>query len=66
MALLNVGATGDTKQLLIIGSIAVMALTIVVHIKNLQRMSKEDEHYTELELMKAEIKELKEASQYES
>mgnify|MGYP003627834830 FL=1 len=61
MALLNVGATGDTKQLLIIGSIAVMALTIVVHIKNLQRMSKEDEHYTELELMKAEIKELKEA-----
>tara|TARA_R110000744_G_scaffold200854_1_gene320009 strand:- start:505 stop:693 length:189 start_codon:yes stop_codon:yes gene_type:complete len=62
MALLNVGATGDTKQLLIIGSIAVMALTIVVHIKNLQRMSKEDEHYTELELMKAEIKELKEAS----
>ena len=62
MALLNVGATGDTKQLLIIGSIAVMALTIVVHIKNLQRMSKEDEHYTELELMKAEIKELKEES----
>ena len=60
MALLNVGATGDTKQLLIIGSIAVMVLTIVVHIKNLQRMSKEDDHYTRLELMEAEIKALKE------
>lgn len=62
MAILNLGATGDVKNLLVIGSLAVMTLTIVVHIKNLRRMGKQEKsHDTRLSLLEAEIKTLKSA-----
>ena len=43
MALVGVSANGQTKQLIIGLTIAVAALTIIVHLKNIKKMDEEEE-----------------------
>ena len=43
MALVGVSANGQTKKLILGLTIAVAALTIVVHLKNIKKMDKEEE-----------------------
>lgn len=61
MALVGVSANGQTKKLILGLTIAVAALTIVVHLKNIKKMDAEEEdNSVRLAVLEEKVKTLEE------